>query len=214
MTKAYKNILFDLDGTLIDSADGIINAMKYAFGKMNTPYPDTQTLLSYIGPPLALSYSRHFADKAQLEQAIFYTREYYTEKGRNENLLFQGIPELLEKLKRWGYSLYVATCKGIQSAREILNDLGIAHYFIYIQGVEEGVFDKTDVIAKVMTQFGLSAQDTLFIGDTLHDSIGAKENNIDMCFVTYGFGEISSVADMPIVYYALTPDAVAVFLAR
>lgn len=212
MTKAYTNILFDLDGTLTDSASGIINAIKYAFDKMHVPCPDNQTLLSYIGPPLVLSYGRHFADKARLEKAIYYTREYYADKGRYENSLFQGIPKLLEKLKRLGYSLYVATCKGTLSAREILSDLDVVHYFIYIQGVEEDIFDKTEVIARVMAQFDLQAQDTLFIGDTLHDSIGAKENNIDMCFVTYGFGEISSVANMPIICYASTPDAIAEFL--
>lgn len=81
-----------------------------------------------------------------------------------------------------------------------------------IQGVEQGIFDKSGVIKKVMDDFNLSPSETLFVGDTRHDTLGAAENNIDMCFVTYGFGKAESVADLPVVYFAPTPEAVGDYL--
>jgi len=211
MTKTYKNILFDLDGTLTDSAPGIVTALKYAFCKMNTPCPDTKVLHSYIGPPLPMSLCKHFSLQ-DLDKAVAYTREYYLDKGKFDSSVFEGIPKLLQTLKSLGYNLYVATCKGIASAREILAHYGLADFFIFIQGIEEGLNNKSNVIEKVVTQFNLQAKDTLFVGDTLHDTIGAKENNIDMCFVTYGYGKQESVANMPVVCYAPSPSAVLEFL--
>jgi len=211
MAKVYKNILIDLDGTLTDSAPGIIAALEYAFSKMNAPCPDKKTLFSYIGPPLPLSLCNHFALE-ELDKAVAYTREFYLDKGKFNNSLFAGIPELLNLLCALGYNLYVATCKATDSAREILEKFDVGKYFVFIQGIEEGLNNKSDVIAKVVRQFSLQPKDTLFVGDTLHDTVGAKENNIDMCFVTYGYGRKESVADMPVVCYAPSPKAVAEFL--
>lgn len=211
MTKAYKNILFDLDGTISDSAAGIINAFEYAFAKMGAALPKRETLISYIGPPLEYSLANHFSG-ANLRKFRDYYREYYLDKGMGENVLYEGIEDLLASLKGQGYRLFVATCKATYNAKDVVTSFGIADYFEAIQGVEEGVRDKSDVIKRVMDEYRLQPKDTLFVGDTRHDTIGAYENNIDMCFVTYGFGKLESVSDLPTVYYAASPKAVGDYI--
>ena len=124
---------------------------------MNRPLPSHETLISYIGPPIEYSLRDYFSPQELIEVRSHY-REYYLERGMNENTLYKGIPELLTRLKAKGYNLYVATCKATYNARDILANFGIADCFIYIQGVEQGIFDKSGVIKKVMDDFNLSLE--------------------------------------------------------
>lgn len=208
MSKSYKNILIDLDGTISDSSIGIIKAFKFAFEKMKAKCPTDKELVSFIGPPLGSTFSKYFSEKDVIEARKYY-REYYLSKGMYENILYPEIENVLSKLNK-NHRLFVATCKATYNASNIIENFNLSEYFEGVYGVdpEINVIDKTDVIKYIMDKYNLKSDETLFIGDTLHDTIGAYENNIDMVFANYGFGEKEEVADYNICFYADFPSEI------
>ena len=207
--KKYKNILFDLDGTISDSSVGIMKAFEYSFAKMNKQCPSSKELLSFIGPPLAGTYAKYFS-KSQIKEVRAFYREYYLNKGMHENQMYSDIPCVLEQIENKKIKMFVATCKATYNARVIIKNFGIDNYFEGVYGVEEpnNILDKTDVIKNVMDTYNLNSNETLFIGDTLHDTIGAYENKIDMCFVNYGFGRADELQDYPVAFFVNTPKEI------
>ena len=129
MTK-YKVLLFDLDGTLTDSEEGILNCVRYGLESCGFPVPEYEVLRAFIGPPLMYSCT-HFCglSKADSESVILKYRERYSEKGIYENRLYDGIKELLSDLKKAGYKIALATSKPEVFALRILEHFDIAEYF-------------------------------------------------------------------------------------
>lgn len=188
----YQTILFDLDGTLTNPALGITNSLAYALEKFNIEVTDKKELYRFIGPPLQDSFENfyHFSKEDSLKAVDFY-RDYFRHKGLYENEVYQGIPDLLERLKAQGKKLLVATSKPEGFARQILKHFELFDYFDLVAGanMDGSRRLKGDVIAHALTSAQVSdLSAAIMIGDREHDIIGAKKNGLDAIGVLYGFG--------------------------
>lgn len=187
----YKNVLFDLDGTLTDPKVGITKSVQYALAKFNIIEPDLSKLEFFIGPPLQHSFMEAYSFTAeQAWDAVTHYREYFKEQGIYENDLYEGIKELLELLKSQGRDLFVATSKPEVFALSILSHFELDSYFTYACGSElDGTrSDKTDIIKFIIDKYHLNPIETVMIGDRKHDLIGAHNNNIHSIAVGFGYG--------------------------
>ncbi len=190
-TGSIDNILFDLDGTLTDPREGIVNSILFALKKLGINENNIHELDSFIGPPLRDSFRKRY--NLALETAataVSYYSEYYSVKGIFECKLYPGIAELLESLSSRGYKLFVATSKPTQYAKEVLEHFKIQTYFEEIIGsnFDNTRTDKTEIIAYIILEYGLIPGRTVMIGDTKYDIIGAKNNAIKSIGVNNGYG--------------------------
>lgn len=193
MFTGIKNILFDLDGTLTDPYEGITNSVIHSLKYYpEIAVPEREALKPFIGPPLADSYCQYFGmSKAQALEAVEHYREYYRERGIFENRLYDGIETLLSALKADGKRLYLATSKPEIFARQILEHFGIDRYFngVYGSTLDGSVVKKADIITRVLENENCKMAETLMVGDTLYDVLGAEKCGINALGVTYGYGE-------------------------
>ncbi|HFH9947553.1 TPA: HAD family hydrolase [Streptococcus suis] len=187
----YQTILFDLDGTLTDSGQGILHSVAYALDQMGIDEPDLANLQRFIGPPLYESFSRFYQlNPADTQAAVDAFRVYFKDKGMFENQLYDGILPLLESLKQAGKTLAIATSKPEVFAKQILEYFDIAHYFDVIAGasLDSSRISKTDVISYALTQLDYDPQITIMVGDREHDIEGAQANQLASIGVLYGYG--------------------------
>ncbi|MGX7245622.1 HAD family hydrolase [Enterococcus quebecensis] len=193
----YKTILFDLDGTITDSGEGIIHSVVYALKKMDLKVPKQTELYSFIGPPLNESFKKMYRlDTQSTEQAVEYYRDYYKEKGMYENRVYKGVTELLEALTKAGCRLYIATSKPEVYAKKILDHFGLASYFkgVYGASLNGERSKKGDVIHYALDEAKITnLKETVMIGDRSHDIEGAKENELASIGVLYGFGDAAEL---------------------
>ncbi|RQD68583.1 MAG: HAD family hydrolase [Tindallia sp. MSAO_Bac2] len=189
----YETILFDMDGTLTDSGPGIKNSVIYALKKYGIEVKDREKLNKFIGPPLWDSFEKYYDfSKEEARKAVEYYREYYREKGMFENVVYEGIEDLLRQLKESNRRLLVATSKPEVFSKQILEHFDIAHYFTFVAGSN---FDGTRVNKDEVIQYALEncpvsdLSKVLMIGDREHDIIGAKKNGIDSVGVLFGYGD-------------------------
>lgn len=186
----YKYILFDLDGTLTDSKEGIFNCLRYAFEKMGEPVPGEDVLTNFIGPPMQQSFMEYCGfSKERALRAIELFRERYEPIGKNENAAAPGLPELCERLKERGYILALASSKPEKMCREICLRFGYTPYLSALAGSPPyGDSTKADVIRDTLGRLGLTEQDLpqiLMVGDRKFDVLGAKECGIDCVGVEF-----------------------------
>ncbi|HEL1796174.1 TPA: HAD family hydrolase [Streptococcus suis] len=187
----YQTILFDLDGTLTDSGQGILNSVAYALEKMGIEEPDTANLNRFIGPPLYESFSRFYQlSPEDTQSAVDAFRVYFKEKGMFENQLYPGIIPLLEELRTAGKTLVIATSKPEIFAKQILEHFGIAHYFDVIAGasLDSSRISKADVIGYAINQLEAFPKQAVMIGDREHDVEGARRHQLPAIGVLYGYG--------------------------
>lgn len=192
------SLLFDLDGTLTDSKDGIINSVIYSLRKLGIYNISQETLISFIGPPLRESFTKSLGlSHADSELAVQYYREYYMDKGMYENSVYEGIPELLNFCKKNNISLYVATAKPEHYAGKIIQHFNLDSYFYDICGctLDATRDNKTAVIGYVLQKHGLYADNTIMIGDREHDIHGAHSHNVRSIAVGYGYGTRKELKD-------------------
>lgn len=184
-------VLFDLDGTLTDPQDGITRAIQYAFKKLGEQVPTTAQLLSFIGPPLAVSFTQWGFDDEKTKAAIAYYREYFVAQGMFENEVYDGVIPMLQALKASGKTLAVATSKPQVFAVTILEHFQLATYFDVIIGSElDGTRStKAEVIAEVLRQLQCEPEQCVMVGDRLHDMVGAAAHQLATIGVTYGYGD-------------------------
>lgn len=184
-----KNILFDLDGTITNSYEGIVNAVKFSLDKINFKY-DESKLISFIGPPLKDSYMNLGFSEEESKDRIEDFRDYYFKKGMKEMYLYDGIVETIQKLHDTGYKIYLATSKVESSAKKILADNNLLKYFSYAAGatMDQSRVEKEDVIAYLIDETGIKPEESIMVGDRLHDIEGARLNNIKAIAAGYGFG--------------------------
>lgn len=190
MEKQY--ILFDLDGTLTDSMEGITKSVQYALRAFGIEVEDHRELSFFVGPPLKESFQKnyHFTDE-EAEEAVRLYREYYRPKGIFENTVYEGIPEMLEHLCDAGKTLLVATSKPTDFAEQILEHFDLDQYFDFVAGatMDQGRTKKADVIAYLLEEYQLvDTSELIMVGDRSHDVLGAKELGIPSVGVLYGYG--------------------------
>ena len=199
-----KTIFFDLDGTLTDSGEGIINCAIYALEHYNLPIPSREELRVFVGPPLTDTFTKFGVAPEDAVDAVEKYRERFIPIGMYENKLYQGIPELLETLRSEGHILCIATSKPESMAREILRYFDISKYFHYICGatLDHSRDTKEQVISYLISQCD-SEYPWVMVGDTAFDVIGAKAHNIPAIGVAWGYGlveEMRNAGAMAIVY--------------
>ncbi len=211
MKKWEQNIIiFDLDGTLTDSAEGIFRCAQYMQEKMGMPVWTQAQLNFMIGPPLAHSFGNVMGmDAAQTEQAISIFRERYFTLGLFENRVYDGIKETLEQLKNMGKRLAVATSKHHSTAIRILEHFQLAAYFELICGDEPGAGrdNKTKVIAYALEQMHAHADDVVMVGDRKYDIEGAHALGLPAIGVLYGYGSAEEFAQCHADATVETPQA-------
>ena len=211
----HKAILFDLDGTLTDSGEGIINSVIPALEHYGIAIPSREELRVFVGPPLHDTFLRFGVPADQLENATKIYRSRYIPIGKFENAPYPGIPELLETLKAQGHKLFVATSKPEPMAVEILEHFDLARYFDRICGasMDTSRSSKEAVIAYLLEQNG-SAENMVMVGDTKYDVIGAKAHGIPTIGVSWGYGEIDEMLEAGAAAIAHTTQELLELLQR
>lgn len=186
-----KSILFDLDGTLTDSGEGIMKSAVYALTHYGIEAPPEAQLRTVVGPPLTESFARFGVPADKLEEAIKIYRSRYIPIGRFENHPYPGIRELLEQLRSDGHKLYVATSKPEWMSIEILEHFDLARYFDIICGAATDLSrnSKEAVIAHLLSQCD-AKNNAIMVGDTAYDVVGAKAHNIPCIGVSWGYGKV------------------------
>ncbi len=204
--KHYNHILFDLDGTLTDPQEGIINSVQYALKRFGVKKEDHE-LLYFIGPPLHKSFEEIFGTEEKAFEAVDVYREYYTVKGIFENKLYQGISELLETLNKNNKFIHVATSKPTKFAEQILHHFNIRHHFKIVMGsnMDGSRTEKQEVIQEILNQLpNTTSKNFVMIGDRKYDIIGAKHHGIDSIAVAFGYGTMEELNNAEPTYIAET----------
>ena len=191
---SWDTVLFDLDGTLTESGQGVANGVLHALAAFDLPAPTADELRKYLGPPLWVSFDEFAGLKGvDIERAVKIYREYYHETGRFENAVFAGIPEMLTALDEAGLRLAVATSKVDHSAVSILEHFELDQYFSVISGSDElGVSRGTKalVIGHALSELNITEpENVVMIGDREHDIYGAKEHGLESVGVLWGYGD-------------------------
>ena len=195
LPKDLRYLLFDLDGTLTDSAEGILRCVQYALEQCGTPEPDAEKLRPFIGPPLLDSFQEFCGmPPARAAFAVEQYRKRFSTVGLLENAVYDGIPELLEQLREHGYVLAVATSKPEVYTLRILEHFDLFKYFTAVAGcdIHRAGETKADMIRLALRRLGLPEQEppqTVMIGDRKHDVLGAKECRVPCIGVRYGYAE-------------------------
>lgn len=187
-----KHLLFDLDGTIIEPQEGILNSLRYAVKMMGVVMPSDDELRQFIGPPIMDSFQRQFGlSPSEAIEGIQYFRNYYAQSGIHQNTLFPHISAMFEILDKAGYKLYVATSKPTVFAKDILQKHGLDHLFVAIVGsnLDNSRSDKAEIIGYILETYQLNPSHCVMIGDTPYDIIGAKKHHIRSVGVTYGHGQ-------------------------
>ena len=189
---AYEYILFDLDGTLTDPAEGIFNSVYYALEKMGRERPPLARMPAFIGPPLVEGFSAVCGmSEEEGVRARDLFREYYPVKGIFECRMYEGIPEMLAALRARGYRLVLATSKPEVFAKRILEHFGLSEYFTYAAGslLDESRSHKHEVIAYAMETLNITDPTVcLMVGDRRYDVEGARVCGMEALGVLWGHG--------------------------
>ena len=209
----YKYVFWDLDGTISDSAPGIVNSVSYALEQMGTELPSRETLRKFIGPPLAESFAEYIGySPEQIEVAVKHFRGFYAKKGIDENEMYPGIEEFIIKLRDAGFISVLATSKPEPFARIILQRYGIDKYFFYIAGstIDETRTKKDEVIAYALESCQITDKSqVVMVGDRMHDVIGAKKNGLDCIGVLYGYGDKQELVEAGVIAVAANLEELA-----
>ena len=187
--RKYKLILFDFDGTLMDTSPGIIHSMQEMLKALNLPQMSPDTIRSHIGPPAANFFDDNydFPPKIANEMATTFERLFKSEDFLNANL-YAGMDNLLPLLSSLGYLVGIATNKPFDHAMALLDHFGLSHFFDVVSCGDEDSPTKKDVIQKAIHSLHVDKSQTILFGDSKYDAEGAELAGIDFAAVTYGFG--------------------------
>lgn len=185
-----KTILFDLDGTLTDSGEGIMNCAALALEHFHIPVPSREAMRVFVGPPLTSTFRSFGIPEEKIPEAVKVFRSRYTPVGIFENTPYPGIRNLLETLNRQGHKLFVATSKPEEMAITVLRHFDLEQFFTGICGaaMDESRTNKEEVIAYLLEKNG-TADNMLMIGDTVFDVLGAASHGIPTIGVSWGYGD-------------------------
>ena len=211
MQKQYDIIAFDLDGTLSDPAHGLVEGFVYAFRKLGVDYGTRESLKRFIGPPLIETWMPEFGfTYEEAEEAVILFREYYNIYGWWDNVIYEGIRELLAALKAAGKTVVLTTSKPEDTAEDILALFDIRKYFDFVGGASSHKTRerKSEVIDYVLGSIGADKEARkrcVLIGDRVYDARGAAECGIDSIGVLWGHGSAEEIAKSGFTYTASSP---------
>ncbi|MDO5155101.1 MAG: HAD hydrolase-like protein [Eubacteriales bacterium] len=219
----YQTVLLDLDGTLTDSGEGIFNCVEYALEKFGIKVENRESLRRFVGPPLMKSFQTYYAfSDEQAAEAVKYYRERYRDVGLFENVVYDGIVEMLRELSEKGMDLIVATSKPETFTLRIMDHFDLAKYFTLIVGSddEKGRNTKGKVIAHALTTYAKqkdislekAKEQAIMVGDRHHDVDGAKENGIETVGILWGYGDREELVSAGAKYIAELPEKVVEIL--
>lgn len=206
-----KNILFDLDGTLINTGEGIISSIKKTAADMGLPRVSDEVLSTFIGPPLKDAFiSVYNMEQDKASDAVKIFREHYSREDMLLCIPYEGIRELLEGLTAMGYRLFVATSKPTPFAQRILDHFGLSRFFEETAGSnpDNTRSKKAEVIAYLIEKYRLSTEDTFMVGDKAQDLIGACCCKVKGIGVSFGFGTWEELEAEHPMYIAASPEDV------
>jgi phosphoglycolate phosphatase len=186
-----RNVLFDLDGTLVDSSRTISESIDYALEQVGAGTHGRVPAEEVIGLPLLDIFRDSYGMNHQVaESAIAHYREHYDSLKQAGTVIYEDVEEVLSTLKAGGLSLYIATVKPTGIAEKVLSDLHLVQHFNGVAGASMGPErrDKSSIIAHALQKFGLDPLHSLMIGDRDQDIMGARDNGMSAIAVTYGFG--------------------------
>lgn len=188
--KKYTCLLFDLDGTLLDTSRGVLKSVNYTIDKLGLMPITTEVQKSFIGPPIQNSFRRVFElDDEMTNLAAATFRNIYKDEFLLEADHYDGMLEFLDELKSNDFKLAVATYKREDYTYKLLDAMNLSKYFDIIKGSDmEGKLTKADIVQYCIDCFKCDKNEVVLIGDSSNDEVGAKEKNIDFIGVTYGFG--------------------------
>lgn len=211
---AERIVLFDLDGTLTDSGEGITKCVKLALDHFGIPVASLDSLRYFVGPPLRDSFLKAGVPEDKIEEAIAIYRSRYTNVGLFENIPYPGIRELLEKLTAQGFRLFVATSKPEEMAVRVLEKFDLYRYFEKVCGatLDKTRDSKSAVIAYLLESAG-NAQNAIMVGDTAFDVVGAAEHGIPTIGVSWGYGNVDEMKASGAIAIANTAEEL-LFLLR
>ncbi len=209
----YDAVLFDVDGTLLDSAPGIFHTLEEVFRQMGVD-PAGMDMNRYLGPPLRRTFGEHFSQEAQIEQATRLYRASYKVKGSHECAPYPGAVQMLRRLRKAGLILSTATSKPTSVVEPILREQGIAPLFDLIAGasLDRSRDTKTDVIRYVLAQPVMRGKRVLMVGDRHDDMRGAADCGLDAAAVLYGYGSRAELEPFRPVFFAGSCNELADFI--
>ena len=189
-----RTILFDLDGTITDSGEGIINCATLALEHFGLPIPNKNAMRVFVGPPLHKTLMEFGVPEDRTDEAIAVFRSRYTTVGILENVPYPGIGELLSALRQRGHRLMVATSKPENMAHQVLDRFELSQYFDIICGatLDHSRVSKEDVIAYLLSTCDAGA-DVIMVGDTHYDVEGAAAHGIETIGVSWGYGKVEDM---------------------
>jgi phosphoglycolate phosphatase len=185
------NVLFDLDGTLVDSSETITTCIHHALDRVGVPVAPDMRMDAFIGLSLLDIFRKEFdLTQAQSEAAIVYYRDHFDALGQADSRVYEDMHDVLADLKSAGYRLFIATVKPTSIAEKVLSDLQLRAYFEGVSGASMGHErrDKAGIITHAIKTYALDPARSIMIGDRAQDISGARHNGLVSVAVTYGFG--------------------------
>jgi phosphoglycolate phosphatase len=190
-----KHLFFDLDGTITDSAPGIVACLNHALAEMGQPHATDHQLRGLIGTPLRAIFERllHSSDALAVERAVSCYRARFANIGLVENRLFPGVAEALEELRARGHRLQIVTAKPAEVAQRVVDHFHVAELFDAVHGPsgDDRSYDKAEFVAaalRVVEHSGGRREDALMIGDRLDDILAARAHGVRCAAVMWGYG--------------------------
>ena len=210
-----KAIFFDLDGTLTDSGEGIMNCAELALRHFGIPVPSRNQMRVFVGPPLDQTFIKFGVPADKTDEAIEVFRSRYRTVGKFENFPYPGIREALQTLKAQGHRLFVATSKPEVLANEVLGHFALADFFEQIAGatLDGSRSHKADVITYLLGLTGDVGQ-TVMVGDTAFDVTGAAAHGIPTIGVSWGYGEVADMENAGAIAIANTMEELVTLLNK
>nr|WP_221195415.1 HAD hydrolase-like protein [Luteibacter sp. Sphag1AF] len=197
-----------MDGTLIDSEEGIFAGVRHSLSVVGGPAIDNESLRAWVGPPLRYSFAQVLDNDAErIELAIDAYSQRFQQIGWSEHRVYDGIPETMAELVAAGHTLAIVTSKVRPHAEVIAKHLPFGHLFtrLYAPGPETTRSEKADMIAQALADFGSVPTDAVMVGDRRFDIEGAVENNVRGIGVLWGFGSREELNDAGAASIASTP---------
>lgn len=186
----YDAVIFDLDGTLMDTSDGVIKSIEYTIEKLGYEPLTSDVVRTFIGPPIQNSFRNTYGlNDEETAKAASTFRNAYKDVFLFNAEIYTGMLDFLKKLRSAGIKTSVATYKREDYTRKLLDKFELKQYFDFIMGSDmEGKLTKSDIVKSCIEFSGVDRSKTVLVGDTVHDAVGAQQQQVDFIGVTFGFG--------------------------